>query len=275
MKTSKRILSVVLAAALLLALAVPAMADTESAGVAYVTISDGSGIVLALASVDLRDADEDGAVTINDALAIAHDAHCPGGYASATTEYGLSLTKLWNVENGTGYGYYLNDAAAMSLADPVANGDVVVAFVYSDTVGWSDTYSFFDQKMLGGAAGDELTLTLSTAGFDETFNPVTAPLAGAKITFNGNPTEFVTDENGKVTVTLPDADVLISATSDAVTLVPPVCAVTVMPAEPAAAEPTTGADSPATGEENGALWIVLALALTAAAGAAILRRRHA
>ena len=106
MKTSKRILSVVLAAAILLALAVPAMADTESAGVAYVTISDGTGIVLALAAVDLRDADEDGAVTINDALAIAHDAHCPGGYASATTEYGLSLTKLWNVENGTGYGYY-------------------------------------------------------------------------------------------------------------------------------------------------------------------------
>ncbi|MBO7666544.1 MAG: hypothetical protein J6S70_03845, partial [Clostridia bacterium] len=104
------------------------------------------------------DADADGVLTISDALYAAHEAAYEGGaaagFAAATTEYGLSLTKLWGVENGGSYGYFVNDNSAMSLADPLSDGDEVVAFIYT-AADWSDAYSFFDVK--SGKSGAELT----------------------------------------------------------------------------------------------------------------------
>ncbi|MBP5657968.1 MAG: hypothetical protein J6X52_05545, partial [Clostridia bacterium] len=80
--------------------------------VVYVTIANGE-LVLAREAVTLTDADNDGALTINDALYLAHEAKFEGGaaagYASSTGDYGLSLTKLWGVENGGSYGYFVND----------------------------------------------------------------------------------------------------------------------------------------------------------------------
>ena len=67
-----------------------------------------------------------------------------------------------------------------------------------------------------------MTLTLSAAGYDENWAPVTSPLAGAVITVNGEKTESVTDENGQVTLTVEAGDV-ISAVAEDATLVPPCC----------------------------------------------------
>lgn len=219
----KKTLAVLLAALMLLAL-VPAVAEEAEAPVVYVTIANGE-LVAAQIEVELTDVDEDGALTIADALYLAHEAAFEGGaeagFADAMGEYGLMLTKLWGVENGGSYGYYVNNEAAMGLADPLEDGDFVNAFVYTDTAAFSDTYAFFDEF---DALAGEVTLTLYAAGYDANWAPVTNPVAGAVITVNGEKTEAVTDENGKATLTVQAGDV-VSAVSDSQPLVPPCCVI--------------------------------------------------
>lgn len=192
----------------------------------YVTISDGA-LEVAAKPVSVYDVDSDGALTINDALYCAHEAFYEGGadagYASAQSDWGLSLSKLWGIENGGSYGYYVNNTSAMSLADPVKSGDYVNAFVYTDTAAFSDKYCFFDTAYVSGVEGGDITLTLSGAGYDENWNPVTSPLSGAIITVDGADTDCVTDENGNTTITLDAGAHVISARSAEMSLVPPVC----------------------------------------------------
>ena len=197
----------------------------------YVSISDKGEIAVSHEKITVTDIDADGALTINDTLFAAHQAYYSGGaangYAFAETEYGISIVKLWGDTSGS-YGYYLNDASAWSLADTVKDGDYVCAYIYSDTVGWSDSYTFFDKKAVNAESGEEITLTLSVSGYDDQCNVVTLPLKSAKITVNGEKTEFVTDENGKVTLMLEEeGSFVISAVSDETVIVPPVCVVNV------------------------------------------------
>ena len=62
--------------------------------------------------------------------------------------------------------------------------------------------------------------------YDAEWNTVQAPVGGARITINGITTDYVTDADGKVTLSLAD-DAIISAVSDTMTLVPPICSVDV------------------------------------------------
>lgn len=193
----------------------------------YVTISDDQGnLVMASEAIDVSDADEDGAITVYDALYAAHEAAYDGGAAAGfgveNTEYGLSLTKLWGVENGGSYGYYVNNVSAYSPLDRLKEGDHLQAFVYTDLEAWSDTYCYFDCLSIETSADFELTLTAQT--FDADWNAVLHPIEGAIITVNGNETEFVTDAEGKVVIDLQESgEYVISAVSDQMTLVPPVC----------------------------------------------------
>ena len=124
----------------------------------YVTIADESGkTVLAYEEIILEDADGDGVVTMHDALLCAHKQKYKGGvggYSAEVTEYGYSMTKLWGCENGGSYGYYRNNTSPQSLADPVETGDHIVAFVYTDLVGYTDTYCYFDPHHIA-VTGDE------------------------------------------------------------------------------------------------------------------------
>lgn len=243
----------VLAAALISCSAVSVCASAEDAVNVTVTISDGSAApVLIQQKVNVTDIDNDGKLTVNDALYIAHEENYNGGaaagYASKTGQYGLSLTKLWGKENNEAFGYYVDNVASMGLADPVSEGNSIYAFVYTDTTGFSDAYSWFDKNNSESKQGDELELTLSRAAFDSAWNPITLPVEGAAITINGNATEFKTDANGKVTVKLDNAGRnLISAKSDTLTLVPPVCVVN---AEASAAETTTAPAETTTAAET-------------------------
>jgi len=196
----------------------------------YVTVSDGSGDVdLAAKAVEVKDIDGDGSLTLDDAIYCAHEQYYEGGaeagYKSYLGQYGLALEKLWGVNNGGSYGYYLNNASAMSLGDPVKDGDYISAFAYSDLTAWSDSYSWFETHHTEVKAGEKLALKLSSAGYDEAFNPIVLPVSGAVITVDGEKTGYVTDENGNVTIELSAGEHLISAVSDTVTLVPPVCIV--------------------------------------------------
>lgn len=231
----KKLTALLLSLLMLISCAAFAEAPALSAEV-FVSITDDTGaLVLAYVPVTVTDADADGALTISDALHAAHVQHheaAADGFGAAMTEYGLSLTKLWGVENGGSYGYYLNDASAWSLTDPIADGDHVKAYVYTDLVAWSDTYCWFSAPAVEAAAGSEVALTLTAAGYDEAWNPVTLPVAGAALTVNGESANVVTDETGHAVVTFAEAGVyVVSAASETQTLVAPVCIVTVTAAE--------------------------------------------
>lgn len=224
----KKILSTLLTLAMLLSLTVFA----EEAPTVYVSITTDTGaLVLAYAPVTLTDADGDGALTICDALMTAHTAYHPDGAAAflaEDTEWGKSMYRLWGVENGGSYGYCINDASAMSLVDPVKAGDHVKAYAFTDLTNFSDTYSYFTAPVAAAAVNAEVPLTLSANGYDEAWNPVTLPVAGAVITVNGEKTEVVTDESGNAVLTFAASGVYtVSAVSETMTLVPPVCIVTV------------------------------------------------
>ena len=112
----------------------------------------------------------------------------------------------------------------MSLADPVKDGDRINAFVYTDLKTWSDKYCYFDKASVTAQSGESFSLVLTGAGFDGDWNQISVPVEGAKITVDGEATDFVTDADGRVSVTVSEAGShVISAISDSETLVPPVC----------------------------------------------------
>ena len=196
----------------------------------YVTIAVKGELVAAQVPVLLEDYDNDGAYTVNDAMYGLHEKSYEGGaaagYASYQSDYGLSMSKLWGDESGA-YGYYLNNVSCMSLADPVKDGDHLTAFVYANT-DWSDVYTYFDIPSATCEPDGEITLTLMAAGYDENWNPITYPVSGATLTFEGTETGLVTDENGKVTLSPEAAGTHVySAVHTDMTIVPPVCKITV------------------------------------------------
>ena len=224
----KKILSVLLALAMLVSLA----AFAEEAPTVYVSISDDTGaLVLAYAPVFLTDKDADGTLTICDALMEAHAAYYPdgaAGFLAEESQWGLSMYRLWGVENGGSYGYCVNDASAMSLVDPIQPGDHIKAYAFTDLTNYSDTYAYFTAPVAAAAVNSEVALTLSASGYDANWAPVILPVAGATLTVNGEKTEVITDENGNAVLTFTAPGVYtVSAVSETMTLVPPVCIVTV------------------------------------------------
>lgn len=218
----KKLISVLLAILLLSTLC---YAETV-----YVTISDGEGkLAVPHTAIEVSDTDADGAITISDALYAAHEAGYPGGaeagYAVSMGEFGLCINKLWGEENGGSYGYYVNNASAFNLADPVKDGDSVQAYAFSDLVGFSDTFSFFDLAEIETDA--DFQLTLNCQMYDADWNPVYMPVEGAEITLNGEGSGIYTDAEGKALLDLEPGEYLVSARSETITLVPPVCNATV------------------------------------------------
>lgn len=262
----KKLVVVVLALLLIAGLGMTVAAEEKAPSVTVtVTVADQGALVVTQESVAVTDADEDGALTIGDALYAVHEAKYTGGaaagYAIAQTEYGLSVVKLWGDESGS-IGYYLNHASAWSLADAVKDGDTVYAFVYADGDFYSDMYTYFDAATVSVAAGEAVTLTLSGAGFDAEWNPVTVPVAGAVITVDGKATKVVTDGEGKATLTVDSGVHIISATSETQTLVPPVCVATVESAPVEQPQPDTEPkpeEIPQTGVQIDVLFVVLCL----------------
>ncbi len=194
----------------------------------FVTISSAGEIVAAAEPVVPEDKNGDGAITVSDVLICTHDLFYEGGseagYAEIESQYGPAISKLWGVENGGSYGYYINNVAGYSLADPVKAGDYFVAYSFADLTNWTDNYSYFDQFRVENSGS--VTLTLNRAGFDEEWNPIIVPVEGAVITVDGTPTEVKTDADGKATITLESGAKCISAEApEGFTLVPPVCIV--------------------------------------------------
>ena len=128
----------------------------------YVTISNAGVLALARETVTVKDIDKDGMLSYDEAMVAAHEAFCEGGYAAGEGSWGYAVSKLWNVENGGGYSFCLNDETFYTTVDQteVKKGDDLVAAVMADTVHWSDHYTYFTEKELLGAAGENIELTL-------------------------------------------------------------------------------------------------------------------
>ena len=276
MKIRKTFAAAVIAALLLnlFGTGVFAADETLSANV-FMTVANGE-LLLAQEPVKVTDYNADGKLTLDDAFYAAHEQYYEGGaeagYGTEYGQYGLSITKLWGAENGSGFGYYVNNVSAYSLTDRMEDGDYLTAFVYTDTVNYSDTYCYFDKNTVSAKAGEEVTLTLSAAGYDDQWNPITVPFENAEITVNGVKTGLKTDKEGKVTLKLDTAGALvISAVSEDTVLVPPVCKASVSAAETDGANNNTSDDekddtpkSPVTGENNTAASVaVLSAAMLA------------
>lgn len=242
----KKLISIFVALIMLLGIfSISAFAEnTPVTANVYVTIANAGTLVLTQEKITVTDKDNDGKLNIDEALIATHEAKFEGGaaagYGSDVGQYGLYVTKLWGVENGGGYGYYVNNASAMGLSDEVKEGDYINAFTFTDLTTRSDKYTFFDKNTLTATAEEEITLTLSAAGYDASYNPITVPVKNATITLNGEATEYKTDENGKVTMKISKSGTyVISATSATETLVPPLLTVTVNAKVPAESTPET------------------------------------
>ena len=227
----KKLLSAFLAVVLALSCTV-LFASAQDGLTVNVSIADQSSkLVLAHRSVAVTDKDSDGLITINDALISAHDAHYQGGasqgYATAIGDYGLYLVKLWGKTNGAGFGYYVNNQAAWSLLDVLNDGDNLYAFIYTDTVGFSDSYCFFNNEAATVKAYEAFTVELKCLQYDmASWQYVEKPVEGAVITIDGKATKLVTDASGKAEITLTkQGEHLISASCESLLITPPVCVV--------------------------------------------------
>ena len=228
MKTMKTVLCLMLCLSLLVFAgcgAGKAAAGDEST--AYLTVSVAGELQLVRTAVALEDADGDGVVTLDELLQTAAAAS-GASYASENGSYGLAISELWGDKSGA-FGYFVNnDFVNSNLTGEVKAGDEVYAYSYVDTTGWSDAYSYFDATAMTCKAGETVDLSLSMMGYDANFSMVESVVAGAVITVDGETTEFVTDADGKVSVTFETVGTyLVSAAADGLTLVPPVCVITV------------------------------------------------
>lgn len=225
----KKSISVLLCLVLALAFA-GCGAKEEPTVTVYVTIADAGELMVSCEAVAVPVEEEGGATTIDAALRAAHEAYYKDGegYESEGSDEGdMNLLKLWGATDGW-FGYYVNNASAWSLYDAVRAGDHLVAFHYKDTDMGTDLYSYFDKTAAELAAGESLTLTLSAAGWDADWNPVTLPVSAADILINGEASGAVTAGDGSVTLQLDAAgEYIVSAASPEQILVPPVCRVTV------------------------------------------------
>lgn len=215
---------------MLLTISFSAFAASEHIVEAYVTISNNNGsFILVREKVILKDIDDDGELTINDALYIAHENNYKGGakegYSFSLTEYGLSLNKLWGDTSGA-VGYCINDMMAMSLGDEIKSGDHIKTYIYQDKIGYSDKYAYFNKISVKINKGEEISLVLNYIDYDENWNPVIKQLSEAIIFIDNKETEYKTDINGKITIALEGkGTVNISAKSNELILVPPICQV--------------------------------------------------
>ncbi len=225
MKNTKKIISLVVACVMLALAALCFSACGAGKGpFVYVTVADENGEIVARYE---KVAFTDG-MTVDDALAALHEKKCKGGYASEGTTYGISMVKLWGIENGGAYGYYVNNASPASLASEISENDHIYAFIYTDTAAFSDTYAFFSAPTAEISAGASLSLTLSCTGYDASWTEISLPVADAKILIDGAATSYTTDENGKTALIFEKAGTyIVSAESETQNLVTPFVIVTV------------------------------------------------
>lgn len=204
----------------------------------YITIANKGNVVMFQQKITVVDVNHNGIFDVDDALYAAHEAGYTGGaaagYATQITQYGLGISKLWG-DTSMCYGYWLNNASCWSLEDVVADGNHLVAFVYTDGEFWSDSYSRFDAFDYATTTAQDLVVKLEKAGYDENWNTVFSAHAGATITVYDSEgkalaTGYTVTDNGDgsyaIRINVAGNYYIVASDSDPLT-VPAVCQVAV------------------------------------------------
>jgi len=235
-----------IAAAALSCAAVPSASAADSVN-AYITINACKDApVVTQEKIEVTDVDNDGKLTVTDALTIAHDKLFEGGsaagFAISEGQYGPMVSKLWGIENGGAYGYYVNGNMAWSPVDELADGSYLDAYVYSDLTAWSDIYCYFDVREKDVEQGEKVALKLSKVQFGADGAASAVPFADATVTVNGTAVGK-TDAEGNIEIEAAAGKNVVSATSDTAAVVHPVA---ILNAAPAAEAPTAAPTEPVT-----------------------------
>ncbi|MDD6191273.1 MAG: DUF4430 domain-containing protein, partial [Firmicutes bacterium] len=197
--------------------------------------------VMAYVPVTVNDLNGNGTFDIDDVLYAAHEQYYEGGaaagYGSATSEYGLRLTKLWGDESGL-FGYQVNRGTenVMGLSHEVTEGDYVDAYINKSVYPDNEGHARFDKTSAEIFEGQSLDLLLEyVSGYDDSYNAVYSPCEGATLTVDGAEKDTVTDTKGKATVSFDTAGTYILSAmktktvndQEATAITAPVCKVTV------------------------------------------------
>lgn len=189
-------------------------------------------------SSDAFDENEEEAVTFADVIT----AYCVHIGKTVKIYYNSnysswSLSELFGDKSGA-YGYYINNNSAWSASDVVKNGDVVTAFVYAAN-DWSDKYTWFGESTYFGNEDESNGIKLMAAGFDESWNQISVPCKGAKVTVTKEGEDTITATTDTDTDGIAEFDGLeageykVEALSDSTTIVPPVPCTLIVSAAPA------------------------------------------
>lgn len=185
---TKRILSLVCAAAVMLSLNITAVFATTDSVEVYAAESYGAfSIPPQKISVSADSAenfgytDKNGIITALDAMTAMYAAAYGEKFKNSSREYlevseSGYITKAGGVKTSA-VGFMINGRTpnngvynetyqsynAYTIADaPIADGDVFESFLYVDTSDWTDTYSFFDKRTVTASLGEKVSLTLSS-----------------------------------------------------------------------------------------------------------------
>ena len=156
-------------------------------------------------------------VTVLDVLAAWHAAQYKDAFKANPTDYlavsGGFINKIYGIETYS-FGFCVNDqipGSASAAEAVVSSGDSISVFMYGDLKQYKDIYLYFENVPETIQAGEKLDLTLwgmHPMDYDEKGNLKPASVQKgytvSAVDANGNAVvSSITDENGKVSLTIP------------------------------------------------------------------------
>ena len=205
----KRILAFFVAVVMLFGTVTVVAEDMASPVTVYLTLSrygeivqDKNGNDMVYAPVTLNGKEQ---YTLDDVFSSAHENYYESGddgYASSQGEWGFGIDKLWG-DTSYNFGYQINSGTELvsGLDHIVENGDHIEAVIYKNMYPDTEGYSKFESSAVETNTGKPLKLTLLyVSGYDENWQSVFSPCQDATIIVNGEETEYITDENGEITI---------------------------------------------------------------------------
>ena len=219
MKT-KKLLSLLLCFVMLFGIFTPSAFADDAGITVYVTLSQYGRILsgkdgnhLACVPVYLEEENPNLDTVLREFHSMYH-SEGEAAYSSYEGKYGLAIAMLWN-DTSDLFNYQVNGGTEIvnDLNHELKDGYYVDVRINENLFPDTESYTKFDTYTKSAETGEEITLTLYEAGYDENWNMVFSPCADALITVNGEETDYLTDSEGNVTLNLEEEGIyIISAT---------------------------------------------------------------